>query len=78
MQRRIWLCASACYTHGDVVRWVVKQPTAEHFRDASGLDIFDSSSRWNCRLRAGPGRGGLITRFAVGSDEVFYSIGAPF
>ncbi len=48
-----------------------KQPTAEHFRDASGLDMF--------RLRAGtavcelaPGRGGLITRFAVGSDEVLY------
>ncbi len=49
----------------------VKQPNTEHFRDASGLDMF--------RLRAGtavcelaPGRGGLITRFAVGNDEVFY------
>ncbi len=49
----------------------VKQPTAEHFRDAAGLDMF--------RLRAGtavvelaPGRGGLITRFAVAGDEILF------
>ena len=49
----------------------VKQPTAEHFRDSSGLDMF--------RLRAGsavaelaPGRGGLITKFSVGGDDVLY------
>lgn len=49
----------------------VLQPTTEHRKDPQGLDIF-------C-LRAGhavceiaPGRGGLITRFAVGDDEVLF------
>ena len=49
----------------------VKQPTTDHVRDPSGIDFF--------RLRAGravaelaPGRGGLITRFAVDGDEILY------
>lgn len=49
----------------------VKQPTTEHVKQASGLDMF--------RLRAGgavcelyPGRGGLIGRFAVLDDEVLF------